>query len=66
MYIKIDSGLYKYKYGVLDNKGNIIETNDFIDGTGEVEKDKYGNVRLYIESKDYCVYKTYLGKSKYH
>ena len=59
---KIDDGLYKYKYGVLDNKGNIIETDYFIDGTGEVEKDKYGNVRLYIESKDYCVYKTYLGK----
>lgn len=58
----LDNGLYKYKYGVLDNNGNIIETNYFIDGTGEIEKDKYGNVRLYIESKEYCIYKTYLGK----
>lgn len=58
----LDNGLYKYKYGILDNNGNIIETNYFIDGTGEIEKDKYGNVRLYIESKEYCIYKTYLGK----
>ena len=57
----IDEGIYNYKYGVLDN-GNIIETNNYIDGIGKVEKDKYNNVRFYIETNDYCINKTYLGK----
>lgn len=57
----VEEGNYKYKYGVLDKEGKIIETNIFIDGNGEIQKDKYGNVRLYIYSNDYCISKTYLG-----
>lgn len=57
----IDEGIYNYKYGVLDN-GNIIDTNNYIDGIGKIEKDKYNNVRFYIETNEYCISKTYLGK----
>ena len=56
----IDEGKYNFKYGILDN-GNITKTDYYIDGTGKVEKDKYGNVRFYIKSKEYCIYKTFLG-----
>lgn len=56
----IDEGKYEFKYGVLDN-GNIKKTDYYIDGTGKIEKDKYDNVRFYIKSKEYCVYKTFLG-----
>lgn len=61
----LDSGEYSYNNGKVSNDNSIfIDDNFFIDGTGKIEKDKYGNVRFYINMNNGCVYKTSMGNVK--
>lgn len=54
---------YYYKNGVLyDSKSNIISTSYYINGEGNIIKDKYNNVKMLIILKDRCIMKTSLGK----
>lgn len=59
----LESGSYKYDFGVIStNHGNIIDAVQSINGTGEIVKDEYGNVKFYVNVSDgYCVNKTSLG-----
>ncbi len=60
----LDSGEYKFKSGVIYKDNNIINTNYYFDGKGDIKIDKYENVSFMIESSDYCVSKTALGNIK--
>ncbi|NLC47931.1 MAG: hypothetical protein GX758_01040 [Tenericutes bacterium] len=58
-------GKYTYKVGVLYNEtGNIIKSDIFINGIGTIEKDKYNNIKLLIETDQYCISKTSLKEVK--
>lgn len=63
--LKLDSGTYTYKKGVLyDNKNNIVTTDYYLNAEGTFTKDIYGNVSLEINTDNRCVYKLPLGKLK--
>lgn len=65
-------GTYKYENGNVTGNNVILYDDDFyIDGTGEIDIDKYGNIKFYIETDDFCVYKNSMSdvklmKSKCH
>lgn len=59
----LEAGDYTYKQGIIySSDGNLINSNIFINGTGEISKDKYNNIKFYINANSYCSSKTSLGK----
>ncbi len=59
----LESDNYYYKNGVLyDSNSNIISTDYYINGEGNIIKDKYNNIVLEIKTKNRCISKTAFGK----
>ena len=58
----LKSGKYLLKNGyVLSKDGSSINKRYYFDGNGNIEIDKYGNVRFKINYDDKCISKTYVG-----
>ena len=61
----LEMGDYIFDHGyIIDSEGNKINDVKYFDGNGNINKDKYGNVKFFINTNDYCLYKTSLGKIK--
>lgn len=61
----ITSGEYIYKDRVIySSSGKVIGSNYNINGNGKLYIDKYGNVKIYINNSNKCVYKNSLGSIK--
>ena len=59
----LEMGDYIFSRGyIIDSMGNKINDVMYFDGNGNINKDKYGNVKFFINTDDYCLYKTSLGK----
>ena len=59
----LEMGDYIFSHGYLINSmGKKINDTKYFDGNGNINKDKYGNVKFFINTDDYCLYKTSLGK----
>ncbi len=59
----LEMGDYIFSHGYLINSmGKKINDVKYFDGNGNINKDKYGNVKFFINTDDYCLYKTSLGK----
>lgn len=59
---KIDYGSYYYKQGVLyDDKSNILTSEFYFNGEGNIYKDKYNNIKISLNLSDRCIQKTSLG-----
>ena len=58
----LKEGNYKYKSGIVyTESGSLISDKYYFDGNGDIQIDKYGNVRFIIDNGEKCVSKTYLG-----
>lgn len=58
----LKEGKYSFKNGFIYSEENSLMSEDyFFDGNGNIEIDKYGNVRFNINSPKICMSKTYLG-----
>lgn len=60
----LDIGEYKYKSGAIYTETEILSTDYFFEGIGNIKVDDYKNVSFIIQSGDYCVSKTQLGEIK--
>lgn len=54
----------KYDYNQQLFESLELNKDYYIDGLGEIEVDKYGNVRFLIQHNNYCISKTYMGNTK--
>ena len=55
-------GSYKYKDRKVTGNDVIIYDDDFyFNGEGNIEIDKYGNIKFYVDSNGFCIYKNSLG-----
>ena len=63
---ELEEGSYKYENGnVTGNDVIIYDDNFYFDGTGEIEIDKYGNIKFFINTNGFCVYKNSLSSVKF-
>ena len=60
----LDIGEYKYKSGAIYTETEILSTDYYFEGNGNIKVDDYKNVSFIIQSGDYCVSKTQLGEIK--
>lgn len=60
----LDIGEYKYKSGAIYTETEILSTDYYFEGIGNIKVDDYKNVSFIIQSGDYCVSKTQLGEIK--
>ena len=61
----LKEGNYKLKDGIIvSNSGSVISKKYYFDGNGNINIDKYGNVRFNINYSDKCVSKTSVGSVK--
>ena len=59
-------GTYNFNDGVISKDKIIYESDKFnISGKGVIDKDKYGNVKFYINSNGHCIYKNSVDSVKY-
>lgn len=58
----LDSGDYEYSKGFIFNNNKLISDTYYYDGNGKINIDKYGNVKFYINTDNYCIYKASIGK----
>lgn len=59
---ELETGNYKYENGKIYGVNEIYSADSYyFDGEGNIEIDKYGNVRFYIDTDGFCVYKNYVG-----
>ena len=62
---EMETGEYQFKDGVISNGKKVYSSDDFnIVGNGVINKDKYGNVKFYIDSDGKCIYKNSLSGVK--
>ena len=58
----LERGEYFYDNGRISNGSNIFVNDDFfINGSGKIDIDKYGNIKFFINTNKRCVYKTSMG-----
>ncbi len=60
----LPEGEYDFKNGIVYSNSNVIYDKYFLDGNGKIFVDKYGNVKLLIESNNKCISKTSVGYIK--
>lgn len=61
----LEMGDYIFSHGYLINSiGEKVNDVRYFNGNGNINKDKYGNVKFFINTDDYCLYKTSFGKIK--
>ena len=59
----LEMGDYIFSHGYLINSmGKKINDIKYFNDNDNINKDKYGNVKFFINTDDYCLYKTSLGK----
>ena len=59
---ELKEGKYKFKNGIIYTENNSVVSNKYyLDGNGNIEIDKYGNIRFSISNGDKCINKTYIG-----
>ena len=59
-------GTYNFNDGVISMGKTLYENDKFdISGEGVIDKDKYGNIKFYINSNGHCIYKNSLDNVKY-
>ena len=62
---ELEEGSYEYKDGEVTGNDVIVYDDDFyFDGEGKIEIDKYGNIKFYIDTNGFCVYKNSEGDVK--
>ena len=61
---KIEEGNYTFDNGQVYYDNALVSNESFINGNGEINKDKYGNIEFNIITGDKCIYKTYMGEVK--
>lgn len=62
---ELKEGSYEYKDGEVTGNDVIVYDDDFyFDGEGKIEIDKYGNIKFYIDTNGFCVYKNSEGDVK--
>lgn len=55
---EMEVGEYQFNDGVITGNNKYYSSDDFnINGTGLINKDKYGNVKFYIDVDGKCIYK---------
>lgn len=63
---EMEEGDYQFKDGVISSQKKIYSSDDFnIKGTGLINKDKYGNVKFYIDTEGKCIYKNSVDSVKF-
>lgn len=60
----LDSGAYSIKNGIIYHGNYKIGLKSSLNGSGDIEIDKYKNVRFNIIYENKCISKTYLGNTK--
>ena len=60
----LEEGEYDFTNGIIYKNNYVINNKYFLDGNGKIIVDKYGNVKLNIESNNKCISKTSLGYVK--
>jgi len=61
---ELEPGNYELKNGKLYNSKELITNKYYLDGNGNINIDKYGNVKFKINVNNKCISKTYLGNIK--
>lgn len=62
---ELKEGSYQYNDGNITGNNVVIYDDDFyFNGEGKIEIDKYGNIKFFINTKGFCVYKNYMDSVK--
>lgn len=62
---ELEEGNYNYEDGNVTENDVIIYDDDFyFDGEGKIVIDKYGNIKFYINTNNFCVYKNSMSDVK--
>ena len=59
---ELDEGIYSLKDGILYQNDYKVSNKTYVKADGDINIDKYNNVRLSLSYKDRCIFKTYMGK----
>lgn len=57
----LDEGDYLFKNGIVYKDNKSVNNKYYLDGNGYINIDKYGNIKLLIDSNNKCITKTSLG-----
>lgn len=58
---ELEEGDYYLKDGIIYKDNYKVSNKFYVNASGEINKDKYNNVRFSLSYKDRCIYKTYMG-----
>ena len=62
----LNEGIYDFNNGSIYKDNELVINKYYLDGTGKIEIDKYGNIKFYIDSNNKCISKTALGEIEIH